>query len=381
MAEASPRFLSLDVFRGMTICFMIIVNNPGGDAFWPLHHAAWNGFTPTDLVFPSFLFAVGNAMSFAMKRYQQMGNAAVLTKIFKRTALIFLIGYLMYWFPFFRHTDGHWSLSPIGDTRILGVLQRIALCYCFASLMIHYLSKRSVIILSALFLIGYWVILLVFGWFNLHTFGNDADPLSMTGNAGFYLDKWLFGDSHLYHGEGIAFDPEGLLSTLPAIVNVIIGYYAGKFIQDSGKSYTTISKLLLTGCLFIFIAICWDAAFPINKKLWTSSFVMITTGIDLVVISFLIYALEIHNWNKGNWARFFTIVGKNPLPIYVLSEVLLIILGWIVIGGKGLPEHWTALFQMIAPGKIGSLLFAISFMLVCWLAGYVLYKKNIHIRV
>ncbi|MDB5145862.1 MAG: hypothetical protein JWQ66_4575 [Mucilaginibacter sp.] len=382
MAEASPRFLSLDVFRGMTICFMIIVNNPGSDlAFWPLHHAAWNGFTPTDLVFPSFLFAVGNAMSFAMKRYQQISNGAVLSKIFKRTVLIFLIGYLMYWFPFFRHTDGHWSLSPIGNTRILGVLQRIALCYCFASLMIHYLSKRTVYILSALFLIGYWVILIAFGWFNLHIFGNDADPLSMTGNAGFYLDKWLFGDAHLYHGEGIAFDPEGLLSTLPAIVNVIIGYYAGKFIQDSGKSYTTISKLLLTGCLFIFIAICWDSVFPINKKLWTSSFVMITTGIDLVVISFLIYALEINNWNKGNWARFFTIVGKNPLPIYVLSEVLLIILSWIVISGKGLPERWTSLFQSIAPGKVGSLLFAISFMLVCWLVGYVLDKKKIYIRV
>jgi predicted acyltransferase len=382
MAEASPRFLSLDVFRGMTICFMIIVNNPGSDlAFWPLHHAAWNGFTPTDLVFPSFLFAVGNAMSFAMKRYQQISNGAVLSKIFKRTVLIFLIGYLMYWFPFFKVNQGHWSLSPIGNTRILGVLQRIALCYCFASLMIHYLSKRTVYILSALFLIGYWVILIASGWFNLHTFGNDADPLSMTGNAGFYLDKWLFGDAHLYHGEGIAFDPEGLLSTLPAIVNVIIGYYAGKFIQESGKSYTTISKLLLTGCLFIFIAICWDAAFPINKKLWTSSFVMITTGIDLVVISFLIYALEINNWNKGNWARFFTIVGKNPLPIYVLSEVLLIILSWIVISGKGLPERWTSLFQAIAPGKVGSLLFAISFMLVCWLVGYVLDKKKIYIRV
>jgi predicted acyltransferase len=382
MAETSPRFLSLDVFRGMTICFMIIVNNPGSDlAFWPLHHAAWNGFTPTDLVFPSFLFAVGNAMSFAMKRYQQISNGSVLSKIFKRTVLIFLIGYLMYWFPFFKINQGHWSFSPIGNTRILGVLQRIALCYCFASLMIHYLSKRTVYILSALFLIGYWVILIAFGWFNLHIFGNDADPLSMTGNAGFYLDKWLFGDAHLYHGEGIAFDPEGLLSTLPAIVNVIIGYYAGKFIQDSGKSYTTISKLLLTGCLFIFIAICWDAAFPINKKLWTSSFVMITTGIDLVVISFLIYALEINNWNKGNWARFFTIVGKNPLPIYVLSEVLLIILSWIVISGKGLPERWTSLFQAIAPGKVGSLLFAISFMLVCWLVGYVLDKKKIYIRV
>src|ERR1700754_2276006 len=233
MAEPSPRFLSLDVFRGMTICFMIIVNNPGGPAFWPLNHAAWNGFTPTDLVFPSFLFAVGNAMSFTMKRYQQMGNGAVLSKIFKRTFLIFLIGYLMYWFPFFRVTDGHWSLSPIGNTRIMGVLQRIALCYCFASLMIHYLSTRTVYILSALFLLGYWVLLLVFG--------DQGDPLSMTGNAGFYLDKWLIGDAHMYHGEGLAFEPEGLLSTLPSIVNVVIGYYAGKFIQDNGKSYAPVS--------------------------------------------------------------------------------------------------------------------------------------------
>jgi len=382
MAETSPRFLSLDVFRGMTLCFMIIVNNPGSDlSFWPLNHAAWHGFTPTDLVFPSFLFAVGNAMSFTMKRYQQMGNSAVLAKIFKRTFLIFIIGYLMYWFPFFHNNDGHWSLSPIGNTRIMGVLQRIALCYCFASLMIHFLSTRTVYILSALFLVGYWVILLVFGWVNLHHFGNDVDPLSMTGNAGIYLDKWLFGDAHLYHGEGIAFDPEGLLSTIPAIVNVVIGYYTGKYIQEKGKSYTTISKLMLTGCLFIFIAICWDSVFPINKKLWTSSFVFITTGLDLVIISFLLYALEINNWNKGNWARFFTIFGKNPLFIYVVSEVLLTILGWIVISSKGLPEWGMLFYQNIAAGRVGSLLFAISFMLICWLVAYVLDKRKIYIRV
>jgi predicted acyltransferase len=370
MAEASPRFLSLDVFRGMTICFMIIVNNPGSDvAFWPLNHARWNGFTPTDLVFPSFLFAVGNAMSFAMKRYQQMGNATVLSKIFKRTVLIFLIGYLMYWFPFFQVHQGHWSLSPIADTRIMGVLQRIALCYCFASLMIHFLSSRTVYILSGALLLGYWAILLIFG------------DLDITNNAGYYLDKWLFADSHLYHGEGFTFEPEGLLSTLPAIVNVVIGYYAGKFIQDSGKTYTTISKLLLTGCLFIFIAICWDSVFPLNKKLWTSSFVFITTGIDLVVIAFLLYALEINNWNKGNWTKFFTVFGKNPLPIYVLSEILLIILSWIVIGGKGVPAWATSFYQDVAPGKVGSLLFAISFMLVCWLVGYILDKRKIYIRV
>src|SRR3569833_2268610 len=293
MAEASPRFLSLDVFRGMTICFMIIVNTTGSNgAFWPLNHAAWHGFPPTDLVFPSFLFAVGYAMSFTMKKYQQMGNSAVLGKIFKRTLLIFLIGYLMYWFPFFDNQNGHWTLRPISHTRVLGVLQRIALSYCFASLMVHYLSKRAVYVVSGILLLGYWVILLVWG--------DPSNPLGMLTNAGTYLDKWILGDSHLYHGEGVAFDPEGILSTIPSIVNVVIGYYAGKFIQEKGKVYETVSRLMLTGCLFIFIAICWDAALPINKKLWTSSFVFITTGIDLVIISFLIYIVEIREWRGAN---------------------------------------------------------------------------------
>ena len=377
MNKSSTRFLSLDVFRGMTICFMIIVNTPGSGAapFSPLEHASWHGFTPTDLVFPSFLFAVGNAMSFSMKRYLEMGNAAVLSKIFKRTLLIFLIGYLMYWFPFFNFDGGHISLSPISNIRIMGVLQRIALCYCFASLMIHFLSKQSVIILSILFLIGYWIILLVFG--------NPANPLSITGNAGIFLDKYILGDSHMYHGEKIAFDPEGILSTLPAIVNVIVGYYAGKFIQQKGKGYDTIAKLLLTGGLFIFLALCWNMVFPINKKLWTSSFVLITTGLDLVILSFLIYALEINNWNKWNWTRFFTILGKNPLPIYVLSEILIIFF-WMVKTKPGVSLFdWinTSVYQVIAPGAIGSLLFAISYMLICWSVGWVLDKNKVYIRV
>ncbi|HJP63727.1 MAG TPA: heparan-alpha-glucosaminide N-acetyltransferase domain-containing protein [Mucilaginibacter sp.] len=374
MAEASPRFLSLDVFRGMTICFMIIVNTPGSNgAFWPLNHAAWHGFTPTDLVFPSFLFAVGNAMSFTMKKYQQMGNSAVLGKIFKRTLLIFLIGYLMYWFPFFDNQNGHWALRPISHTRVLGVLQRIALCYCFASLMVHYLSKRAVYIVSGILLLGYWVILLVWG--------DPSNPLGMLTNAGTYLDKWVLGDSHLYHGEGVAFDPEGILSTIPSIVNVIIGYYAGKFIQEKGKVYETVSRLMLTGCLFIFIAICWDAALPINKKLWTSSFVFITTGIDLVIISFLIYIVEIREWRGANWPVFFTVVGKNPLFVYIVSELLVTVLSWVVLGGKSIPQWVDNFWQYVAYGKVGSLLFAITVMLTCWLVGYILDKRKIYIRV
>src|ERR1700733_10065114 len=138
LTPASSRSLPLDIFRGMTVCFMIIVNTPGSEAFsyFPLQHAHWHGFTPTDLIFPSFLFAVGNAMSFAMKKYEAMGEGAVLQKILKRTFLIFLLGYLMYWFPFFRQSpEGGWSLMPIAHTRIMGVLQRIGLCYGLASLL------------------------------------------------------------------------------------------------------------------------------------------------------------------------------------------------------------------------------------------------------
>src|SRR6185369_15930682 len=159
----APRFTALDVFRGMTICFMIIVNTPGNGntTYAPLLHAKWHGFTPTDLVFPSFLFAVGNAMSFVMAKWVTMSQAQVLGKIFKRTILIFLLGYLMYWFPFFRpDSEGHWSLMPIAHTRIMGVLQRIALCYCIASLLIYYLQPRGALIVSVIFLVGYRLVLM-----------------------------------------------------------------------------------------------------------------------------------------------------------------------------------------------------------------------------
>jgi predicted acyltransferase len=377
MSQKPDRFLSLDVFRGMTICFMIIVNTPGSGAapFAPLEHAAWFGFTPTDLVFPSFLFAVGNAMSFTSGKFAQMSAGSVLAKIFKRAFLIFLIGYLMYWFPFVNQVDGHWVLRPINGTRIMGVLQRIALCYLFASLIVYFVkSKRAVIIVSILLLLGYQVLLLVFG--------DPAAPYGMLTNAGTYLDKFVLGDGHLYHGEGVAFDPEGILSTLPAIVNVICGYYVGKFVQEKGKSYEALAKLLLVGCLFIFIALCWNMNFPIGKKLWTSPFTLLTVGLDMVIISSLIYIVEVLKWNTGNWTSFFTTVGKNPLAIYILSEILIIAF-WMIPVGTGSFFDWInhSIYQTIAPGAVGSLLFAISYMLLCWLVGKILEKRNIYIRV
>jgi predicted acyltransferase len=374
MNQPAQRFLSLDVFRGMTICFMIIVNTAGYGAvpYAILQHAHWHGFTPTDLVFPSFLFAVGNAMSFSMKKYDTLATNVVMGKIFKRAAIIFLLGFLLYWFPFFYHDKaGNVVFAPFEHTRIFGVLQRIAICYLIASLMVYFLSIRSVVILSAVFLVGYWVILLIYG--------DPSDPLSMLGNAGLYIDKAILGENHLYHGEGVPFDPEGILGTIPAIVNVVIGYLTGMFIQQKGKGYETIAKLFFWGCLLVLAALCWHAVFPINKKLWSSSFVLVTCGIDLLVIASLIYIIEVLAWDK--WTRFFTVFGKNPLFIYLVSEVLLTIIDTIF--PKLHFNKWINLtfYQVVAPGPVGSLLFALSFMLVCWLVGYILDRRKIYVRV
>ena len=378
MSLPKNRFLALDVFRGMTICFMIIVNTPGSGAipYSPLEHATWHGFTPTDLVFPSFLFAVGNAMSFSLDKYSQISNSAFLTKIFKRTFLIFLLGFLMYWFPFFRlDAAGHIISAPLSHTRIMGVLQRIALCYFFGSLLVHYLSAKKVVMISVLLLIGYWLLLLAFG--------DSSQPLSMAGNAGLFLDKFLMGNNHLYHGERIPFDPEGWLSTLPAIVNVVIGFFAGRFIQQKGKTFESLAKLMLVGSLLIFIALCWNMVFPINKKLWSSSFVLLTSGLDLIIISALIYIIEMKNWKPLKWPDFFMIFGRNPLFIYILSELLVVILFMIRVSRtENLFRYINrTIFQVVAPGAFGSFLFAVFFMLICWSIGWWLNKRKIYVRV
>ena len=374
----SPRFLALDVFRGMTICFMIIVNTSGNSdsTFAPLMHANWHGFTPTDLVFPSFLFAVGNAMSFVMLKWAGLPQPTVLWKIFKRTALIFLLGYLLYWFPFVHQTENGWEMNPISQTRVLGVLQRIALCYGIASLMIYYLKPKWVMAITLLILVAYKFILDGYG------------DLTMVGNAGQKLDIWLMGENHLYHGEGIAFDPEGWLSTLPAIGNVVFGYFAGRYIQQKsrtdekivlGKTYEGLSHLLLAGVVLIFLAYCWNMSFPVNKKLWTSSFVLLTVGLDLVILSFVIYVVDF--LHKTKWTYFFQVFGKNPLFIYLLSEVGITLLWMIPIGDMQLPR-WLYLHVFSLTGAYtGAFLYAVWWMLTCWMVGWWMDRKKIYVRV
>ncbi|WP_254163554.1 acyltransferase family protein [Chryseosolibacter histidini] len=372
----AQRFLSLDVFRGITICLMIIVNTPGKGA--PLYsylvHARWLGFTLADLIFPSFLFAVGNAMSFSEKKLARVPETVFLSKVIRRFVLIFLAGYLMYWFPFFTPLpDGAWVMKPFSDTRIMGVLQRIAICYLSAALLVRYLSQETTVIIGALLLLAYWGV--------LYMFGDPGAEFTMGGNAIARLDIFLLGESHIYKKDVVPFDPEGILSTLPAVVNVLIGYWAGLFIQQKGRSFESLVRMMIAGLLLVVTALAWDLAFPISKKLWTSSFVLYTTGIDILVLSVLIYWVEIRERNFAT--HFFTVFGKNPLFIYLLSELLYIVLMMVSLPSGEPVFEWVsvAVFQRLLPGAAGALATAICFMMVCWCAAWWLDRRRIYIRI
>jgi predicted acyltransferase len=202
----------------------------------------------------------------------------------------------------------------------------------------------------------------------------------MLGNAGTKLDLWLIGESHMYHGEGVAFDPEGLLSTLPAIVNVIAGYVAGVFLQRNGQNYETLAKLLMAGALLVVLGIWWDLLFPINKKLWTSSYVLLTVGIDLIVLSVLVFLVDMAQQRK--WTYFFEVFGKNTLFIYLFSEIFVVLLWTFSVGDLPLLSWiYQTFFQSWAGDYNGAVLFGLWIMFTCWLVGYVMDKKKVYVKV
>ncbi len=413
----NQRFYSLDVFRGATVCLMILVNNPGSWSFIyaPLEHAPWHGLTPTDLVFPFFLFAVGNAMSFVMPRLEAGGDAIFWKKVLKRSALIFLIGLFLNWWPFVtevnRLVEGStefqketifkgftWIdysrdkagnlVETIKGVRILGVLQRIALAYFFASILVYYLKARRVFLAGLIFLLIYWMLCYV---------GNPADPYSLKGWFGTGIDKLILGETHMYKGEGIPFDPEGLMSTLPAIVQVIFGYLVGDYIQKkskpvpvseqggitSGGMYEMLTGLFVIGIAMIVTGFCWDMVFPINKKIWTSSYVIYTTGLAILTIGTMIYMIEI-NKIRGGLARFFDVFGKNALFVFALSAFLPKGLALIKLGDGVNPWNWLYKKVLIyTPGakENGSLLYALCVITFMWAICWWMDKKKIYVKV
>ncbi len=391
----NQRYYSLDVFRGATVALMIMVNNPGSweHVFSPLDHANWHGCTPTDLVFPFFLFAVGNALSFVMPRFEQKGTAFFFQKVIKRTLLIFLIGLLLNWSPFIMYnTKGElifkaWSFlnsnGSYSGVRVMGVLQRIALCYGFAAVIIYFFKTKGAFVISGSLLLVYWMLCLLLG--------NKMDPYSLSGWFGTDFDIRIFGVNHVYKGEGVAFDPEGLASTLAAIVQVIFGFFVGQYIQQKGKTYEMLANLFVIGIILVFAGYCWDMVFPINKKIWTSSYTIYTTGLAIITIAVFIFLIEFHS-KRGAWSKFFDVFGKNPLFIFVLSGFLPRVLALIripngVINNKSVfvsPFGWLYehLFKNASSDlRVGSLLYAIALILFYWLIVYVMDKKKIYIKV
>ena len=365
------RFRSLDVFRGMTMCLMLIVNTAGaGSDPWPiLDHADWFGFTAADIVFPSFLFAVGNAMAFGALK--EMSEGDFWRKTLRRTATILALGLLFQWFPFGHMTDHGWVMKSFSQLRLPGVLQRIALCYFFAAVAARYLGVRGLLALSAALLLGYWALLL--------TTVPPDQALTKLGNIGNAVDRFVFGQAHLYHRDH-DFDPEGLPGTLPAIVNVIFGYLAGLYARRQGPSRIVALRYLAVGVALLAAALVWNPAFPIGKKLWTSSFVLLTVGIDLVVLAGLIGWIDLGKHKFG--VRFFEIFGRNPIFIYIFGIILDRVLNTVPVGGQN-AWNWLgkSVVQPLLPGPAGSLLCAIGFMLLCWLAAWALDRKNIVIKV
>jgi predicted acyltransferase len=382
----NQRYYSLDVFRGATVALMILVNNPGswGHIYAPLEHASWHGVTPTDLVFPFFLFAVGNAMAFVMPKLQQNGDAAFWKKVLKRTLLIFGIGMLLHWFPFVRYNaEGELVARKWETLRIFGVLQRIALCYFFASVAVYYLKLKGSFVFSAFLLLAYWLMCIA---------GNPSDPYSLSGWFGTDIDIAILGKKHMYTGEGVAFDPEGIMSSFAAIVQVIFGYIAGNYIITKGKTPEMLNGLFVAGCVLIFTGFCWDMVFPLNKKIWTSSYTVYTTGLALLILALMIYLIEFKN-ARGAWSRFFDVFGKNPLFIFVLSGALPRLLGLIRIP-NGLNEEGKATFlapfawfyekcckPLFNEPRNSSLLYALCFISFMWLLAWLLDRKKIYIKV
>jgi predicted acyltransferase len=411
----NQRYYSLDVFRGATVALMILVNNPGTWAhiYDPLEHAPWHGLRPTDLVFPFFLFAVGNAMAFVMPKLETSGSALFWKKVLKRSVLIFAIGLFLNWWPFFRWVENSLEFIPwawettnaetntttLQGVRIFGVLQRIALCYLFASIIVYYLKVRGAFLAGLILLLLYWLLCVV---------GNPADPYSLHGWMGTGIDKAILHERHMYKGEGIAFDPEGLLSTLPAIVQVIFGYLVGDYILKRSKLFAAaqnpaanpginplfqiITGLFIAAVAFLVSGYVWDLSFPVNKKIWTSSYVVLTTGMATAILATLIYAIEVKGVRNAA-TRFFDVFGKNALFVFALSAFLPKGLRLIRTpngtNSKGQPAYlspWNWPYERLyknipGPPEIGSLLFALTVILFMWSICYWLDKKRIYIKV
>ncbi len=368
MAKNSSRLVSLDIFRGLTLAFMIIVNTPGSwqYIYSPLEHSKWNGCTPTDLVYPFFLFIVGISTWYSLKKYGGKLNGSSLIRIFRRIVAIFAIGLFLNIFPYFGR--------DYSTVRIMGVLQRIALAYGLGAIICLSVRRQYLWIVVTVLLLLYWGLLLLFG---------GADPYSLEGNFVLKADIAILGKAHLYKGFGISFEPEGLLSTLPTIGTVVIGYFIGETVGKGSASGKTVIKLLLFGIASAGLGLLWNLIFPINKPLWTSSYVLYSAGIAMGVFAIIYLIADVLKFQI--WGTFFAVFGTNAIFAYILSGIWtrLMLIIKISSGDNAINLYdwlYSKICVPVAGNLNGSLMFAIIQMLLIWGVAMILYKKKVFIR-
>jgi predicted acyltransferase len=368
MAKSSSRLISLDIFRGMTVAFMIVVNTPGSwkYVYPPLRHASWHGCTPTDLVFPFFLFIVGVSMWYSLKKYVHELNGSSFLRIARRTASIFALGIFLNIFPYFSR--------DYSELRIMGVLQRIALAYGIGALVCMTVGRDYLWIVTAGILMVYWGLMAFFG---------GPEPFGLESNFALKVDQWIIGKNHLYKAFGIPFEPEGLLSTIPAVCTVIIGYYSGEIIGNGSATIKTVLKVFVIGAALTGLGMLWNMFFPINKPLWTSSYVLYTAGIAMMALAIIYWLADVIKFRL--WGLFFLVLGTNALFSYFLAGVWTKLILFLKIS---LDEDKVSLYTWfyekicvpVAGNMNGSLMFAIIQMLLIWSIALILYRKKIMIK-
>ncbi|HKP71938.1 MAG TPA: heparan-alpha-glucosaminide N-acetyltransferase domain-containing protein [Pyrinomonadaceae bacterium] len=372
-AQATGRLLSLDVFRGLTIAGMILVNNPGpsGAVYWPLEHAAWHGWTPTDLIFPFFLFIVGVSITLAFARRVEAGGTRrdLYLKVVRRTLLIYACGFFLAGFPFFN----------IATVRLSGVLQRIAVCYLFAALIFLKTNWRTQAVIAVALLFVYWGVLKF-----IAAPGYAVGDLSKEGSIASYVDRVVLGN-HIWKGGDKIYDPEGLLSTIPAIATTLFGALTGRWLRVRRDAHEKVAGLFVAGVAGVVVGWVWNFWFPINKALWTSSYVVFTAGMASQLLALCYWLVDIQKFKR--WALPFVIFGTNALAVFVLSGLTARLMNlWKLPRMNGRPGNlqtyvYEHLFAAWATPADGALLYALLYVFI-WLGLMaILYQRKIFIKV
>lgn len=357
METSKKRLLSLDVLRGITVAGMILVNNPGGPAFAPLKHASWNGLTPCDLVFPFFLFIMGVSAYISLNKFHFQPSAGVVRKIVKRTLLIILVGWAIHWTAYACGGD----FFPFDHLRLPGVLPRIGLCYGIVSLLALFVPHKRLPLLAVLLLVAY-AFLLCLG----NGYACDDTNLLVS------IDKAVFGEAHLYRWSPV--EPEGLGSTIPSIAHTLIGFLCGKSLMGIRETDRKIIRLFVTGFLLMASGFLLSYGLPINKSIWSPSFVLTTCGLASLLLATLMYFIDMQG--KQQWCKFFVVFGMNPLFLYVASEI-----GAILFGTFGVKGAVCSVINAIVPSVcLASLTYALCYLLLLGAMGGVLYRKKIFIK-